>query len=454
MKIDRESQVMYGVHLLLGVDDYSRGHDKQELSNALGISSNTLDLYLAHLSKRDLINRKKSRYQKEIRQIIKLTEEGAKEVQKIESDINKLLLTNERHNIPNCINVTDILSRIPDPLAKIFFLAVYNKYKSFDLPMFLETLRISKQDVNIINLFPGSEGSYSDTGRIPLIESIFKTCFYGDIDCEILDTDVWGEKDIDAFLVVAEARLKQGKLKDAEMIYDYILSPKLEITQNQWFIARLGMVNILRRQGKFDEALEQLDEIHDMVDDSVYQAFIKENKALIYTITYQNQKSMDMFKRSIASFTTHGLPLMLSIAYNNRGTCYFRMEDYQNAEKDWIKARKFAKKAQSAYCEAAILCNLSDTTAMKGKIDLAVKYLNKAFKIFKEIPDYEGMASVYYNFSLLYLESGQLENALENFRNSITVAEPLPSDFEKKDWRKTFIQRGKDHGFDSIENII
>lgn len=454
MKIDRESQVIYGVHLLLDVDDRSRGHDRQELSSALGLTNSTLDLYLAKLSKRDLINRKKSRYQKEIRQTIKLTEDGVKEIEKVESDINKLLLTNDRHNIPNCINVSDILGRIPDPLEKIFFLAVYNKYKSFDLPMFLETLRISKQDVNIINLFPGSEGSYSDTGRTPLIESIFKTCFYGDIDKDLLDTDVWGERDIDAFLIAAEARIKQGKLNDAETIYSYILSPKLDITQNQWFIARIGMVNIIRRQSKFDEALQHLDEIHEMVDDSVYHAFIKETKGLIYAITYQNEKAMEMFRSSIASFTTHGLPLMLSIAYNNRGTCYYRKDDLENAEKDWIKARRFAKKAQSAYCEAAILCNLSDTTSMKGKIDLAEKYLKKAFKIYKENNDYEGMASVYYNFALLYLENKQLDDAVSNFTKSLTVAEPLPSEKERGEWKRTFVQRGKDNGFDTIENII
>ncbi len=314
----------------------------------------------------------------------------------------------------------------------LFFLSLYASKKDFDLIMFLDTLKISRADSNIVNIFSDMELDEGEVSRIPFIITFSKTSFHGDFEKEILKRDGWSERDVSALLIIAESEQKQGKLNDALTLYQYILSGKTKTTQNQWFIARMGLVHTYRKMGDFEKAIEILDETETNTDNKTFLAFSKQVRALILMLQGDYTEAMKLFNFAIRSFKTFGLPLMLAICYNNRGTLYYRMDDFENAGEDWKKGRRCATEAKSEYCEAALIGNLADIYARQGKFDLALKYLKRGEKISEKIMDLEMLSTHYFNFSLVYLMMKDLDNALKFYKRSLEIAFPLPSPLKEE----------------------
>ena len=454
MKIGKEALVLYSIHLIVGEESHGGPYTTLHLSGAMGISESTLDLYLSRLTKRGLITRKKLRYEKDIGRKIFLTDSGREEVGKVEELLGSLLLTTERHLVPTCIRVVGILEKIPDPLERIFFLSVYDKNKRFDLPMFLETLRLSKQEINLIHILADRGMDSGGTGRTTFIEAFFNTSLYGDLEKDILERDIWKEKDIDALLILAEAKQRSGQFQESLSLHEYILSPRFKITQNQWFKARIDQAQTHRKMGDTDESLRILDEVLDQVDDKIYLAYAKEVKAKVYSHMGEYERAIELFRSSIGAFKTFGLPLMLSIAINNRGVLYFSMNEFDLAEKEWIKARRLAKEARSDFAEAIVLPNLADLAARSGNFDLSKNYLSRAYGIFEGLGDVEGLAAVEFNLSLMYLEMRNDEEAVSHFKLSESIAYPLPSPHERMERRKDFIGRANRYGLEDVGNLI
>lgn len=454
MRISRDELVLLGLDKLINDRGPRDPYTREDLATALDISVKTLNEYLTKLVKADLIDRNQRKFIKDLDTIITITSKGLERVKMIQSNVDKMVLTPEHHNIPSCIKVRTILDRIQDPLEMLFFLSLYASKKDFDLIMFLDALKITRADSNIVNIFSDMDLDEGEIARVPFIVTFSKTSFHGDFEKEILEKDGWEERDVNALLIIAESEQKQGKLNDALTLYQYILSGKNKITQNQWFIARMGLVHTYRKMGEFDSALKILSDTEDNTDNKTFLSYSKQVRALIWMIQGRYEDAMKLFNSSIRSFKTFGLPLMLSIAYNNRGTLYYRMDDFDNAQEDWKKARRYATEAKSEYCEAAIIGNLADVYARQGKFDIALKYLKKAEKITKGIGDLEMLSTTYFNYSLVYIMMKEFDKALNIFKLSNEIAYPLPSPIEKEERRKFILECGNENGFQNIESMI
>jgi tetratricopeptide (TPR) repeat protein len=439
MKVSRDELVLLGLELLIYRRERNDSYTKEDLSNALDISQKTLNEYFTKLKKAGLIERNQKKFIKDLDIIIKLTPDGRKRVKMIEDTVDRMVLTPEHHNIPACIEVKEIIKRLRDPLEILFFLSLYSSMNDFDLIMFLDALKISKTDHNIVRIFSDMELDEGEPAKVPFIVTFSKSTFHGRTEKDLAGDDPSMTEDINAMLIIAESNQKQGKLKDALNLYNHILSPRNRISQNQWFIARMGLVQTKRKMGEFQVAFKLLEETMEMTNNKTFLAYSRQLKALMYSIMGGYDESMKLYNSAIRSFHSSGLPLMLSIAYNNRGTLYYRKIDYPNAEEDWKKARKYAKEAKSEYCEAVILTNLAELRARDGNFNLAIRYLKRAFNIIREIGDYESMAGVEFNLSLVYIMKGDRKKALDSFNQSMKTAFPLPSPPEKEEWKKTLI---------------
>jgi tetratricopeptide (TPR) repeat protein len=440
MQISRDELVLLGLDRLINgrerVDPYTR----EDLANALDISEKTLNEYLTKLKKAGLIERHQKKFINDLDYTVKITPKGMDRVGMIWHGIDRMVLTPEHHNIPSCIKVNVILERIRDPLELIFFLSLYSSLNEFDLIMFLDTLKISKTDHNIVNIFSEMDLDEEEASRVPFIVTFSKSSFHGGFEKDLLKKDASMGMDVNALLIIAESHMKQGKLKDAHMLYEFILSPRNKITQNQWFIARMGLVQTKRKMGDFQNAFKLLEETMDMTANKTFLAYSRQLKALLFSIMGNFDDSMKLYNRAIRSFHSSGHPLMLSIAYNNRGTLYYRLGDFKNAEEDWNKARKYAKEARSEYCEAAIITNLAELRARDGNFNLAIKYLNRARNINRDTGDFENMAGVEFNLSLIYTMMNEKDKAIDLFGKAMKTAYPLPSPPEKTEWKRTLIQ--------------
>jgi tetratricopeptide (TPR) repeat protein len=193
------------------------------------------------------------------------------------------------------------------------------------------------------------------------------------------------------------------------------------------------------------EAIGLLDEIRDNVDNAVMVAYLKQVKGRILSDVNPSEEVISLLDSAVRSFELQGIPLLCCIAYNNRGVYHYRVEDLDRAEADWKKALRFAKEAGSYYSEGAIRCNLSDIEAQRKNFEKSADHLDKAMRIFEERGDLDGLSSVEYNMSLLFIEKGDIKEAFRHFKKSEEVAAPLPTEIEKKERRTYFIRASKEN---------
>jgi len=454
MKLTKEELIIYSVHLLNEDSRPDREYDKDHLSNALGISPNTLDLYLTRLKNQKLVERIKKKYVHDLRRTVILTEEGQEVVRQIGRNLECLLLTEQRHNIPSCMELTKVMAQLPDPLEKVFFLSLYNESKYFDLPMFLNSLRLSKDEMSLLNVFCELDPNSCGPNKESFVESFFNASLYGNIDPTILRSEVWPKENINSLITLAQAKIRMGRFEDAKMIHDYILNSRRDLSHNQWFIAKVGCVQWYLKKGDLDNADNLSNEVLDSIENKVMQSYLRMLKGYIIFHMDRRDEAMDLLKSSISSFTTFGLPLFLSIAHNTRGVCYFMSESYIDAERDWIKARRYAREARSEYSEAKILPNLADIAMKNKKYELSRSYLDKSAELFLKYNDYEGVSDVEFNLALLCVELEDIEGLIYHFKRSKEVAFPFPSPFRLKVFRDEILKRCNEKGLKNIDMKI
>ncbi|MGA1848629.1 MAG: tetratricopeptide repeat protein, partial [Thermoplasmatota archaeon] len=416
MKLSKESIVLYSVSLLKGHETTDREFRKEQLAMALGISPRTLDLYLGHLKDKGLVNRMKKRYIKDLGSTTIITGDGRKQVQNVHRMMRNLLLTEKRHNVPSCMDLGSVMEQIADPMDKVFFLSLYNHHKYFDLPLFFRTMRMSKDDTNLLNIFKSMEPKDGASGHQSFVESFHNASLFGELNMDQFAGEEWDTDNIDAMIILAQAKIRSGKFEDAAMIHEYLLGSAIHLTQNQWFMIKIDQSLCLRKSGREEEALELLERLEEMVDNRLYLAFIKQRKGMMLFFRGNREEGLNLLDSAVRSFSTFGLPIFISIALNNRGVARFVMKEYDVAKNDWMKARRYANEAKSIYAEALILPNMADIAIMEGKFDLARKHLDKADSIFKMLKDLEGEAVIMFNMALLKLEMGDLEDAISLFR--------------------------------------
>ncbi|MGA1821926.1 MAG: tetratricopeptide repeat protein [Thermoplasmatota archaeon] len=453
MKMDKESLVLYSIYLVSRDPDDSFTYTRKHISQALNITQNTLDrTYISGLKNKGYLEIRKKMYTGgEIRDIT-ITEDGIKRIKEIEEKLSGMTLTPENHNIQTYVKITQILKIIRNPLDRIFFLAVHNRYSSFDLMILLEEFRIRNSELSIINLARDLENP-GEMGRRAFVDYFIDMSFYGSLDFN--QDDLSNSESIDALLLRAESFRKQGdKIGKAREIYEWILSNPEYIDQNQWFVANIGLAHTVRKMGDTDHAFEILDGIIESTDNKYYIAYTKEIKAYIYSQMNEFGKSLELFRSSISAFNNFGFSLLLALGYNNRGILYFKMDDFKQAESDWKRARKYAREANSRYIEAITIGNLADIYMKKGKLDKSKGLLDQAEELFQSLKDMDKIASIEFNRALLYVEQKDLDKALHHFTLSETIAQPLPSPPERRERREEFIKRGLEKGFDHIENYL
>jgi tetratricopeptide (TPR) repeat protein len=286
------------------------------------------------------------------------------------------------------------------------------------------------------------------------MDSIFRSCFFGDLDTVIRRLDGSQTHNIEGILIYAEAAHRQGRFDEARMIYDMIINQRERFTLNHWIVANIGLSQILRKEGRYDEAIVLLDSVAQQLDDRVLTSFVKERKALVYVVCHRMKEALDTYRSCIGTFRSRGLNHFLHASYNNRGTLFFRLERYDEAESDWIKGRRCAIKAKSKYGEAAALVNLSDILSMRDETDLAFKYLDRAAKVYSKLNDYEGMSGVEFNLALVHLALRNVERSAHHFERSMTIAKPFPSPMMRKDRTDFYLKRAEELGLKSVKNLI
>jgi tetratricopeptide (TPR) repeat protein len=142
---------------------------------------------------------------------------------------------------------------------------------------------------------------------------------------------------------------------------------------------------------------------------------------------------------------------MLAITHNNRGIIYYIKEEFEKAEDDWNKARKYTKDAGSRYIEGAVFNNLAGIELIKGNMEKSWKYTQMAFERFREVNDLEGVSWCDFQLAEYYLENKDLENAKLHYHKSGSIGHLSLSPGERKMRKEIFLERGMKNGFSEVQ---
>ncbi|MGA1822357.1 MAG: tetratricopeptide repeat protein [Thermoplasmatota archaeon] len=449
MGILKDELILYSISLLEDDDRPSIKVDKSTFSSVLNIAESTLNVYLSHLRRSGDIERIKKKHSRDIRETVRITHAGKKRTDIILQKIDREMFTPERHNLPTCISVTTVLDRINDPLEKIFSLSLYNMSKRFDFNLLIQTMRTAKVDSSVVNVISNITEKTKEN-RENLMETFFRCSYIGNVFTDKIDDVEVDRDDPDMMLLMAEAACKQCRVEESKSLYEYILSPKMHLSDTQWFIASCGLALVTSKMGDIEGSIEMFEDIRNRTDNSVLKAYTRERTARILTTTGDYEGAEELFRSCIASYRSFGIPILQAMGHNNYGILLFCRGDLERAEKEWISARKHARESGSRYLEGPALGNLASIEREKGNLDECEKLLSRYKDCFKNVYDIEGESYLNFNYSLLYLARGDREKALEYFHRFSTIAYPSPSPLEREIMLNVFLENAEKNDLGDI----
>jgi len=111
----------------------------------------------------------------------------------------------------------------------------------------------------------------------------------------------------------------------------------------------------------------------------------------------------------------------VAAAYHNLGVVYFKMSEYDDAEREYLHALQLKKlqKDGDVISRAITLNNLGTTYLRKSEYDVAEYVFTQALEIFEKKEDYLRAQDVYLNLASLTNKRGQTSRAMlfyENYR--------------------------------------
>jgi tetratricopeptide (TPR) repeat protein len=443
MKFNNSDLLLYFMHLSEKGDRKTTKYTKDEVARAFHIKPSSVDVYLSKLSSNNYIYRKKRHFTQHLLETIDITYSGRDRINTIKNDLNTVIFTPERHSIQRCIKFNDFSKDITDPLDYICLLSMYNKKYNFDLLSFLSNINFARDDSNIHNFFLKRGNDIEKS----FISALYNMSLYGDLKNvkSSINNSIETES-INALIILAETESKKGKFEKAELLYKTLLSPDLKLSQYQWFLTNIGLINVYRKKENSKKVMNALDDFEKQTKDKIFLAYIKQIKALEIGIHGQYEESIKMFSSVISSFHNFGFPLLIDIGYANRGFVYFLNKKYDLAEKDWKTAKKYAIEAKSKYSVGKNLGNLADIEILKGNFETAERFLDEAESIFNEVEDVEGLMMIAYNRGLFYLAKKDLKEALKQYEYFKEIGSPLPGPYLENILRNDFIERAKENG--------
>ncbi|MFH6602349.1 tetratricopeptide repeat protein [Maribacter algicola] len=214
------------------------------------------------------------------------------------------------------------------------------------------------------------------------------------------------------------------------------------------------------------KSLEYLDES----DDLLHMIDFKKGKArnlyingLIQSSESNNQKAIELFKKSLSLYEEGGDERAVSDCYAEIGLAYYNDFDYTKSIENYKKSVNIAKrigqsktaainlkyigfcyldmgnyeKAQE-YLNYAIdlnmefdnklelsscFNNMGSTHLHKGNYPLALEYYNKSLSIYKTTKDTAGISSVLNNIGILYKNNKEYDKAIANYKESLKIRE-------------------------------
>jgi len=212
--------------------------------------------------------------------------------------------------------------------------------------------------------------------------------------------------------------------RDYQKSIDYINKANTLSAQLDDPILRIKIINKIGSQYQqlkiYDKSIQYLDQSERLclaypVRDSV-RLFMGTNyiiRGFIYKEKLNCDIAISFFDRGIAEYSNVKTPAIsanLSIAFYNKGNCYFLLLDNEAAKASFFESIRFAKKIKANSLQAFAQKGLAEVYTQEGKYAEAIAVLEEALHESKDVGDLVLNQGVYKGLSENYLAVSQWEN--------------------------------------------
>lgn len=450
--VKRRNALYYGIGMILirGPLAYP-SKEFQRLHEALGITNRTLQNRLNLYIRTGLV-KKGTGVEKRGCPYYELSNKGKVYFSRTRDLIHDIRLEPNTFQLPHPASLGEILENVTNIFNKIFIVSMLSRTESFDMGSLFRNLfkTDTKSNIQHSGLFRDYEGELMDPS---FSESIIKETAYGLLYHGYSDEIMINGDDERVNLAMAFLTRIQGKHKTAESMYRRILKSK-NIDKNQWIIANIGLSQCQRMKGDKEGSLERLNILIKEDNTPLQKGYILMVKGWLLSEMEREDESMKLFKKSEGIFQYIGNPFLLTMVQTYTGVAYFRKCNYEMADHFWNKALKNSRRAKCDYLKGYVYVNLADIQIKKGDMKKAYEFLKSSENIFRSTSDLEGVSVLEFNWSLYFIAKGDIDEAINRFRKSETVAYPLPYPFERNERREVFLERIREKGIDLDTNIF
>jgi tetratricopeptide (TPR) repeat protein len=238
------------------------------------------------------------------------------------------------------------------------------------------------------------------------------------------------------FIKIAEIKLRIAKYDEAIKDIDKALSLTEKTGSKENLILRNKALryksNIFLVKGEFSKALEtavqslELAESNKLIEETAHSLILLAHIYRYggdYTLSLQHSNQAIPLMKQIQDYNG------LSNAYYAIGVCYFRLGNYEEAKKAFLKAKNISTEKQIKATLPRIYEGLGALKAQRGQYKKSYNYFIKASKAYRQIGHISGMASTYINLGVVLYYLGKWEKSFK-FQKKALHATQLIGDKE------------------------
>lgn len=406
------------------------------IENLLGIKWSTLLKYLGSLRKHDLIETiSRVPYR------VKITKKGLKISKKQLNKLKNLTLKKEDYKLDKDTKLGYLISNLRSPEDLISVLSEMQRRSGFDLITYI-ALRTGLKD-----------GSMFMKTRNELDEELSSSEGMLSVKSQDLEnvSNLPSFHPLDRILVESDMLRRQGRIEEAITNYQLVLDKVDDLGNGRGAMSEIGMIQCIRYKDGHEKAMERIETTLKKVKSNNLKGMLKRLKADILSDEGKFQEAMVQYKSAKGHFHFSHAQNLLAICLNNIAVLYFRKDDLIQAERTWKKALLISKRNDIPCAKAVILVNLADVDGRNGRIRPAYRKLREARNLFKAMGDLEGLSAVDFNQALIKVEENDREASLRFFDRAMRF--PLRYHPKRIERWKVMNERFREKGWDLPNHI-
>lgn len=215
--------------------------------------------------------------------------------------------------------------------------------------------------------------------------------------------------------------------------YDYILKVRdIAARYNETKLyskANLFMSNLLIKQGKYNEALNHLNnELHSLPESEagfMRIGLLINIGAIYYQIKIYDKalahfhRAKELFDKGVISQSDTQYAQIFIGIYNNIANVYDELDDDPKALVFYQKALEMANQAKAYEHIGVISKNIGDLYIEMGRYSDALPFINESIVARRHIQDHNGLATSYYLLGLYYYQLKEVDKAVAAYTKSL-----------------------------------